>query len=183
GYLGMQTERLEGMVAEGREEPLKREFAELRRVIAEAYLDVREAIDGLRLDVEQPGGLAEALRMHLQDFATRTGLAVDGAGIEDPGDLSPEVALHVLRIAQEALTNARRHAQASRVSVRLARQDGHLELTVADDGSGFEPGLPQDRHRVGLASMRERARSLGGQLTLATSPGQGTRVTVRVPLQ
>ncbi len=183
GYLGMQTERLEGLLAEGREERLKREFTELRRVIAEAYLDVREAIDGLRLDVEQPGGLAEALRVHLSDFARRTGLTVDDAGIEDPGELPPEVALYLLRIAQEALTNVRRHSQASHVSVRLARQNGHLELTVADDGAGFDPGLPEGRHRVGLASMRERARSLGGQLTLATGPGQGTRVTVRVPLR
>ncbi|MFQ5594523.1 MAG: GAF domain-containing protein [Anaerolineae bacterium] len=183
GYLGMQTERLEGMVAEGRTDPLKREFTELRRVIAEAYLDVRESIDGLRLDVGQPGGLAEALRMHLQDFAKRTGLTVDGDGIEDPGDLPPEVALHLLRIAQESLTNVRRHSQASRVSVRLTRQNNDLELTVADDGAGFEPELRQDRRRVGLASMRERARSLGGQLTLATGPDQGTRVTVRVPLR
>jgi len=183
GYLGMQTERLEGLLAQDRTEPLKRELTELRRVIAEAYLDVRESIDGLRLDVEQPGGLAEALRVHLQDFAKRTGLTVDGDSIEDPGDLPPEVALHLLRIAQESLTNVRRHSQASRVSVRLARQNNHLELTVADNGAGFEPELPQDRRRVGLASMRERARSLGGQLTLATGPDQGTRVTVRVPLR
>lgn len=76
----------------------------------------------------------------------------------------------------------RRHARASRVRVWLTREGGHVELTVADDGRGFDPTLPQGRHRVGLASMRERARSLGDQFTLATSPGQGTRVTVRVPL-
>ncbi len=183
GYLGMQAERLERLLTEGREELLKQELAELRQVIAEAYLDVREAIDGLRLAVEQPGGLVKALEAHLEDFTRRTGLAVDATEIEDPGELPPEVALHLLRIAQEALTNVRRHAQARHVWVRLTREDGHLELTVADDGRGFDPTLPQGRHRVGLASMRERARSLDGQFTLATSPGQGTRVTVRVPVR
>ena len=66
--------------------------------------------------------------------------------------------------------------------VNLARQNGSLELTVADDGRGFENDSPFDRQHVGLASMRERVRSLDGQLTVATSPGQGTRVTARVPL-
>ena len=181
GYLGMQVERLERLQAEGKTEQLQQELAELRQVIAEAYLDVRESIDGLRLAAERPGQLAEALRAHLEDFARRTGLVVDDAGIQDVGDLDPEVALHLLRIAQEALTNVRRHAQARHVQVRLTRGAEHLELTVADDGRGFDPALPQGRQRVGLASMRERARSLDGQFILATSPGQGTRVTVRVP--
>jgi len=183
GFLSLQAERMERLLAAGRTEPLRRELAELRQVIAEAYLDVREAIDGLRLGVEEPGGFVRALRAQLEDFTHRTGLTVDTTGIEDPGELPSEVALHLLRITQEALTNVRRHAQARHVWVRLTREDGHLELTVADDGRGFDPALPQGRHRVGLASMRERARSVGGQLTLATSPGQGTRVTVRVPVQ
>jgi signal transduction histidine kinase len=66
--------------------------------------------------------------------------------------------------------------------VSLARENGSIELTVSDDGQGFDPGSPLDRQHVGLASMRERVRSLDGQLTLATSPGQGTRITARVPL-
>lgn len=183
GYLGMQAERLERLLAEGRTDQFREELTQLRQTIAEAYLDVRESIDGLRLAVERPGGFLEALLAHLEDFRQRTGLVVDTSGIEDPGDLSPEVALHLLRIAQEALTNVRRHAQARHVRVRLTREGGHLELTVADDGRGFDPSLSQGRHHVGLASMRERARSVDGQLTLATSPGQGTRVTVRVPLK
>ncbi len=66
--------------------------------------------------------------------------------------------------------------------VQLTREDGWFELTVADDGRGFDPSLPQTRHHYGLTTMRERARSLGGQFSLATSPGQGTRVVVRLPL-
>jgi signal transduction histidine kinase len=182
GYLGMQAERLETLVERGDTTRLPQELKELRRVIADAYLDVRETIDGLRLTVDQPGGFAGALQTHVDDFTRRTGLSVDCTCVSAPPDLPPDVALHLLRITQEALTNVRRHANAQHVWVSVARENGHLELTVSDDGQGFDPGSPLDRQHVGLASMRERVRSLDGQLTLATSPGQGTRITARVPL-
>jgi nitrate/nitrite-specific signal transduction histidine kinase len=182
GYLGMQAERIEGMAERGETSRLPAELKELRQVIAEAYLDLRETIDGLRLTVDQPGGFSGALQAHVEDFTRRSGLAVDCSCVEAPADLPPEVALHLLRITQEALANVRRHAQASRVWVSLARENGSLELTISDDGQGFDAGSPLERSHVGLASMRERVRSLDGQLTFATSPGQGTRVTARVPL-
>ncbi len=182
GYLGMQAERLQRKVERGQTAALAEELQELRRVIAEAYLDVRETIDGLRLTVDQPGGFLGALQAHVEDFTRRSGLPVDCSGVDAPPDLPPDVALHLLRITQEALANVRRHANAKQVWVSLQRANGQLELTIADDGTGFDPTLSPDRSHVGLASMRERVRSLDGQLTLATSPGQGTRVTVRVPL-
>ena len=182
GYLGMQAERLERMVERGETDRLPAELQDLRDVIANAYLEVRETIDGLRLTVDGPGGFGEALAAHVADFTRRTGLPVDCSGAEAVPELAPEMALHLLRITQEALTNVRRHANASHAWVNLARQNGSLELTVADDGRGFENDSPFDRQHVGLASMRERVRSLDGQLTVATSPGQGTRVTARVPL-
>lgn len=182
GYLGMQAERIEGMIDRGEAERLPAELKELRQVIAEAYLDLRETIDGLRLTVDRPGGFDGALRIHVEDFSRRSGLPVDCSCVDAPPDLPPEVALHLLRITQEALANVRRHAHASRVWVSLARENGALELTVADDGQGFDAASPLARGHVGLASMRERVRSLDGQLTFATSPGQGTRMTARVPL-
>ncbi|MCS6845964.1 MAG: GAF domain-containing protein [Caldilineales bacterium] len=181
GYLGMQAERLEQQLKSGNLVGLAEDLQELRRVIAEAYLDVRETIDGLRLNVDGPDGFLRALQLQIEDFRRRTGLAVECSLAEEAAELPAEVALHLLRIAQEALTNVRRHAQARRVWVNLSRDDGHLELSIADDGRGFNPDDPLDRHHVGLASMRERVRSLDGQLTLATGPGVGTRVTVRVP--
>jgi signal transduction histidine kinase len=182
GYLGMQAERIEGMAERGETGRLPAELKELRQVIAEAYLDLRETIDGLRLTVDQPGGFFGALQAHVEDFTRRSGLPVDCSCVDAPADLPPDVALHLLRITQEALANVRRHAQASRVWVSLARENGTLELTVSDDGQGFDAASPLERGHVGLASMRERVRSLDGQLTFATSPGQGTRMTARVPL-
>jgi signal transduction histidine kinase len=89
----------------------------------------------------------------------------------------------VLRIAHEALHNALRHASASHVAVSLASgDDGALSVAVADDGTGFEPARPELRARhLGLTSMEERARELGGELSIRSSPGAGTTVRLDVP--
>lgn len=181
GALGLELERVERSLAEGREAAAQESLRAARRAAADAYGGVREAIDGLRVAVIAPGGLAAALRDYAADFAQRTGLVVECAGPETGPELPPETALHLLRIAQEALTNVRRHAQAQRVWLRLAIVEDGLELSIADDGRGFDPALPRKGHHLGLATMRERARAVGATFTLATSPGQGTRVTVRLP--
>jgi signal transduction histidine kinase len=87
----------------------------------------------------------------------------------------------ILRIAQEALQNALRHADAEHIVVRLHSNDGRLVLEVADDGVGFEPGATglQSR-RLGLTSMKERAQRLGGTLELRSAPGAGTTVHLEV---
>ncbi len=87
----------------------------------------------------------------------------------------------VLRIAQEALHNALRHAGATRVAVRLRGRDGTLALEVSDDGAGFDPADADVRGRhLGLTSMEERAERLGGRLEIASAPGAGTTVRLEV---
>jgi signal transduction histidine kinase len=85
-----------------------------------------------------------------------------------------------VRIVQEALANARRHAEPRRVEVRLALDGGVARVEISDDGRGFEPGAPG----VGLGqqSMRHRARELGGELVIESGPGRGTRVRFEAPL-
>jgi two-component system sensor histidine kinase UhpB len=88
----------------------------------------------------------------------------------------------VLRIAQEALQNALRHANAGRVDVTLGADDGRLRVAVADDGVGFDPDEPGLRsRRLGLTSMEERARALGGTLSIESRPGAGTTIVLEVP--
>ncbi len=83
----------------------------------------------------------------------------------------------MLRIAQEAIQNALRHANAGRVAVSLGGDDGRLLLQVEDDGLGFDPGAPEIRsRRLGLTSMEERARRIGARLEIVSSPGAGTTV-------
>ena len=118
----------------------------------------------------------------VDDFADRFGLRVEFECEEDLPPLSPRAQAEALRIAQEALTNVRRHADASLVRVRAAVEDGRLVLVVGDNGCGFDPATVGET-AYGLASMRERAALIGGELRIDSAPQDGTRVSLLVPLQ
>ena len=98
-------------------------------------------------------------------------------------DVSSEAALCLLRVAQEALRNVERHAQAKQVRVGLKRRGDRIELGVSDDGCGFDPAAERDRASLGLASMRERVALLRGRLDTRSRPGGGTQVLASVPVE
>ena len=149
----------------------------------------REALDELRALILElrpaeldRDGLAGTLRKHVDVVRRLHEVEIDadldgGAGAGGRGDAE------VLRIAQEALQNALRHAGARHVGVRLRRVgDGGLELEVRDDGAGFDPADPELRARhLGLTSVEERARRLGGRLEISSDHGAGTTVRLEVP--
>ena len=183
GYLGLQAERLEGLLAAGRKEMATRELSEMRQTIHAAFVDAREAIDGLRLSVADPAALAQHLAAYVNEFAQRSEIAAHFTA--DPSDVTvaPEIGMQLLRIAQEALTNIRKHAQARKVLVSLRATPTEIEMLVVDDGRGLPDAhqAGRDHHSHGLAIMRERAQTLGGAFTVATGPGQGTRIRVTIP--
>lgn len=181
GALGWQMDFLQNLVKSGDTATAAELIDAARQAVREAYKDVRETIDGLRLAVDHSGGLASVLTEYVEEFRQRTGLAVELTTPAGEVPLTPEASLQLLRIAQECLTNVRKHAAASHVWVELRSLPGRVELTVADDGRGFDPEAPRGRQHVGLVAMRERVHSLGGTLTVATRPGHGTRVTATVP--
>ena len=146
----------------------------------EALDELRALIFELRPPDLERDGLRGALRKHVE-------LLQRGK----PGDIEldidaevgrdPERDREILRIAQEALQNALRHAEAQHVAVRLRRENGRVRLEVADDGVGFDPDAPELRsHRLGLTSMEERARRVDGRLTVVSSPGAGTTIVLEV---
>ena len=94
-----------------------------------------------------------------------------------------DVALCLFRIAQEGLRNIARHAGASQAKVRLQRLDGGLQLTVKDDGTGFDPAQPRIRTSLGHAGMRQRVMLLDGKIDIDSSPGHGTTILAWVPLK
>ena len=127
------------------------------------------------------GGLAPALRDVCDEFARR-GLEIDLQTPPEHLESRPEYGAAAIRILKEALTNAEKHAGASRVEVRLEhRDDGALELTVRADGHGFDLSTPVADGHLGLEVMRRRARDAGGELSLDTRPGAGTTVSLRLP--
>lgn len=151
-----------------------------------AALDgTRGLIDGLRAtDASTERDLSPALRRELIDFSARTGIAVSYSESGSPAALSPRVTAHVLGIVREALANVGKHADASEVRLRARHRHGWTRLTVKDDGRGFRT-TSLDRVEVGLGlgmgTMQERARAIGGRIGLRSAAGAGTTLTIDVP--
>jgi NarL family two-component system sensor histidine kinase YdfH len=143
--------------------------------------EARRAIQALRPAALEQGNLVDALGHEVDQFAATTGIHATFKVESGPLAVSADVAQDVLRIAQEALSNVGRHAQAAHVLVRLARDGGGFLVEIEDDGLGFDP---VDAHRqprsFGLAGMKERAERIGGDLRVQSQPGRGTRVSLQV---
>ena len=122
------------------------------------------------------------MRVLAEDFASRYRLKLNLDVPESIEDTPPEIEQAFYRVAQEALENISRHAQASQMEVRLLQQQGQLELVVRDDGLGFEPGdatggdTGSEHHPMGLKGMQERAEMIEAQLVVESQPGQGAVV-------
>ena len=161
-------------------------ISNLRDLAAQTLDEVRKLALELRPSVLDDLGLAAALRQYVRSTEERSGVAAQLALIgwdETEARLPPEVETALFRIAQEALTNVIRHAQATAVQVRLRREPGAVSLEVRDDGVGLK-ALPatQPGEHLGMFGMRERARLLGGELQVRSVPPHGTLVQVKIPL-
>jgi signal transduction histidine kinase len=137
----------------------------------------------LRPPVLDDYGLVASLRWYGDQFSKRTGIPVelrdDGGDVRLPAD--SETAL--FRVVQEAMANVAKHAKATQVLITIACRVSAYRVTVTDDGSGFDPNRKVDRGDAGgwgLLTMKERARSVGGQFAVRSSPGDGTQVVVEV---
>jgi signal transduction histidine kinase len=141
---------------------------------------LRSAIHDLRREKERP--FVKAVESLAQQNRQLTSERKIGLVVEEgfPEELPGEVSVELLRVLQEALTNARRHSGASNVEVRLRTEGEALVAGVIDDGRGFDRASV--RAGVGLSAMRERVEGLGGEIAIRSRPGEGTSVTVRVPL-
>jgi two-component system sensor histidine kinase UhpB len=169
--------QIEGM-ARDVPEGLREELDELRETARIGAEDVRRIAQRLRPEALEELGLQSALVALATGFSEQAGVPVDRDITRDV-QLGPEAELVVYRVAQEALTNVARHAEAAHVELSLAQQDGVLTLRVADDGRGAAPTELQSSY--GVRGMRERALLIGGKLTIESRPGQGTVVQLRLP--
>lgn len=163
---------------------LDREPERAREAIDHAERLARQAGSELNLVIQElrpvdleDRGLPDALRGYARDWSDQSGIPAE---VTTSGDLpeAPEIEYALLRIAQEAMANVARHSGASTVRLELRTEDRAVFLSIVDDGIGFDPDRPG--HGVGLASMRERAEALGGELTLDSAPGRGASITARM---
>jgi signal transduction histidine kinase len=155
----------------------------VRDLAREALAELRSLIFGLRPAELERDGLEGVLRKEATMLQRVHGVKVRVEAEGEPPAVEPACAGEILRIVEEALHNAVRHAAAHTVTVRLHGADHTLKVEVTDDGIGFDPTDPELRsHHLGLTSMEERAREIGGTLTLSARPGSGTVVSLEVPV-
>ena len=147
---------------------------------------VRDLAYVLRPPLLDQLGLVRAIQSYCEDFSERSGLPVDflAAGIDD-SRLDPDTRITLYRLVQEGLTNIRKHAMATQVTLRLVASHPHLILRLEDDGQGFEVAERQmsaaaERH-LGLLGMEERVTLLGGRLEITSQPGRGTGLLIEIP--
>ena len=185
GYLHLTLAAVEGRVVQGQTAGLVAELADLKQAAREAYEEARQALFGMRGMVSRRLGRVTTLTEYLHDWSRRTGIGVDlRAGSAEAITLSPAVEVQLIGIVQEAMANVRKHARARQVVVTIESGSGWGRLSFEDDGVGFDvPAVMRERREsFGTDTMRERAETAGGRLTITSHPGQGTRVTVEFPL-
>jgi len=169
------------MIAAGmrRADPGNQQAQAIERISEEALRDMQALLVELRPAGLDGGGLAPALQEICAAYHDRLGVTVD-ASLDDVALPAP-IEHALLRITQEACTNAVRHGNARRLAVSMTRQDGHVELAVRDTGTGFDPAAPHTGS--GLAHIRGRVAELGGTVDIDSAPGRGAALTVRVPVR
>ncbi len=161
---------------------LQQELADLQRQAHALARNVRQLSHDLHPTVLQHLGLIKGLTAYCGELERAHGVAITCSAEGDLASISPEAALCLYRIAQEALRNVVAHAGASRAEVRVQRAGDHVEITIADDGRGFDSTCSvRSGNGLGLVSITERAKIAGGVVSMVTAPTRGTRIHARIP--
>jgi len=178
----MQLGAAEELEAVKARSPLAQITARIRDLAREGLAEARRSVLALRPDQTRRGGLEVALRQLAERSCVPGRVEATFEGNDVSTGLAPEVKHELLRIAQEAVSNAVRHGEPKRVRIALRSEAEHWVLVVADDGRGMPEDPDQcERLGFGLNNMRERASAIGGEWQIESRPGDGTRVSVRVP--
>src|SRR5687767_6571079 len=156
-------------------------IARLGETAQQALKEMRLLVYELRPLALEHAGLAEALQHRIDAVEKRAGVEAQ-LRVNLEAELPPQIENGLYRIAQEALNNSLKHAEATKVSISLQTQDGHVQLGIVDNGKGFDTEALQDHGGLGMVSMRERVESMRGQYSITSRPGDGTRVWINVPL-
>jgi len=184
GYLNLKTKQVSDSVSSQNTVKALTELGDIRQIVQDTYEDIRESIDQLTTEIRNLP-IIPALASYAREFGDNNGIRVKFNAPRPFPPLSPVAELQLLRITQEALTNVRRHAQATNVVVKLEKTSQAVEMLIKDNGQGFNLSdlekSPPGYH--GLNIIRERAESLGGSLNISTAPGEGTEVRVSLPIE
>jgi len=187
GYVSLQAQAIRQWVHEGQAAAAEAELTRLADVAQGAHEDIRESILSLKAGAAHEWSFLATLQQHLDSFSAHFGIRTEltlPPGLEERA-FEPGVGVQLLRVIQEALTNARKHGRARCVQVAFEFQASQARILVADDGRGFDPGQLSTGagDHLGLAFMRERMAHVGGGLTIHSRPGAGTQVVLQFPIR
>ncbi len=175
----IQCEYLESLARSSADENEKNEIIgeirEMKSVAEESIDELRRNVSMMRKDFD----LLPALEDYCRTFQARSRVDTHFEHEGRPPDLPPNAQLTIFRVLQESLTNVVKHAETTSVHVHLEWRDPELIMTVTDSGRGFDASQPL-RHHYGLTNMKERARSIGGEVTVESTPGEGTTVRLSI---
>jgi two-component system, NarL family, nitrate/nitrite sensor histidine kinase NarX len=185
GFLKLQVAQMQNLLSRGDYEKLSKSLETSYSALANAYSEVRDAIDGLRVDPSEEGP-KQWLDDLLVELEESTGIHTHLEGGNRLADLSPEVQIQLIRIIQEATSNVRKHAHAQNLWIGIAcqqvNQEKELVLEIQDDGHGFSPEDISSAAQYGLRGMRERAELIGADYQVISKPHQGTRIRLSLLL-
>jgi signal transduction histidine kinase len=143
---------------------------------------VQRISSGLRPKILDTVGLAAAVEWHTREFTKRTSIEIKLEQTDKLPSLDDAMTTGVYRIIQEALTNVARHSEASRVEVTMRLNNGDLQVEIADNGKGIDQAMIVHPESLGIMSMQERARILGGKIVITSNPGKGTCIVLSAPI-
>ncbi|MFC1916198.1 sensor histidine kinase [Chloroflexota bacterium] len=183
-YLNLKTKGVSDSLSSRDTVQALTDINEIREIVQDTYEDIRESIDQLSTEIRSIPVIT-SLGNYIREFGDNNGIRAEFKAPKPFAKLSPVAELQLLRITQEALTNVRRHAMASEVKVRLENTANSVEMTVKDNGQGFNlldlEKSPPGYH--GLSIIKERAEGLGGKLNISTTQGEGTEVSIILPME
>ena len=159
----------------------KNELSRLQRLTVDLAEDMRELSHGLHQGVLEHAGLPEALRERCDEIARNSNTSIDLDVADGVAEVADDVKLCLYRVAQEALRNIAKHAHARRANISVAREQGQIVMKIVDDGDGFDASTYGGHSGLGLLSMRERVRMLGGTFEIISAPNAGTIATTSIP--
>ncbi len=170
----------------GELERLKKEITDLKEVLQANLSDVRRFITDLRPMLLEDLGLVSALNKYIEEWKKLSGINVEFKVLGDAGEIANKnIEVAIFRIVQEALSNVYKHAKASNVKILLEIRKDFVSALIEDDGVGFDIREAKrksiEKGSLGIFSMEERARALGGTLKIVSKPGRGTKIMVRIP--